>query len=207
MVSGSNQYKNDFFNKLDFDFQKGKKILDVGCGPGTDASIFIKNYKLKFYGIDVYEDENVKKQKLNFKLAEIYKIPYKADSFDYVFVHDVLHHIDEEKKREEKHLEGLRELRRVCKVGGSIIIVEGNRYNPLFYPHMVKINKHEHFKHGYFKKIINKTFVKDEIRYKFFEAHLYPKKLVILFKIYEFGMEHFIPKRFLGYNTAIIKKL
>lgn len=206
MVSGFNQYKNDFFNKLGFDFEKGKKILDVGCGPGTDAQIFIKAYKLKFYGIDVYEDESIKKQRLNFKLAGISKIPYPANSFDYVFVHDVLHHADEKKQRESYHTQGLKELRRVCKKRGYIIIVEGNRYNPLFYPHMVKMKKHEHFKQSYFKKIIEKVFGKDNKEYKFFEAHLYPKNLISLFKIYEFVMEHFFPKKFLGYNAAIIRK-
>lgn len=35
------QYKNDIFNKLGFSFEKGKKILDVGCGDGSDGKIFI----------------------------------------------------------------------------------------------------------------------------------------------------------------------
>ena len=40
-ISQYGQYKDDFFNKLDFNFEKGKKILDVGCGDGSDAKIFI----------------------------------------------------------------------------------------------------------------------------------------------------------------------
>lgn len=204
MVTAYNQYKNDFFNKLGADFKKGKKILDVGCGPGTDALIFIKEYGLKFYGTDIYEDKNIKRLRLNFKKGSIYKIPYK-ETFDYVFVHDVLHHVDE-KHSKEKHLVALKELGRVVKKKGLIIIVEGNRYNPLFFPHMVKLKGHEHFKQSYFMKIIKEVFAKDRIEFRFFEAHLYPKSLLFFFKIYEFLMEHLIPKRFIAYNVAIIEK-
>lgn len=205
MVANFNQYKNDFFNKLNFNFQKGKKILDVGCGPCTDAKIFIEYYGLEFYGTDVYEDDNVKKFKLNFKLGTIYKIPFKDDQFDYVFIHDVLHHIDE-KHSKRKHLSALEELRRVCKKRGSIIIVEGNRYNPLFYPHMVKMRGHDHFKQSYFTEIMKEAFGEKNVLFKFFEAHLYPKYFLSFFKIYEFIMEHFFPKRFIAYNAAIIQK-
>ncbi len=206
MIVKYSQYKNDFFNKLNFPFKKNKNILDVGCGPGTDAEIFIETYKLDFYGTDIYEDEQIKKLKVPFRKGSIYKIPYESDSFDYVFVHDVLHHIDEPAHRRNKMLQGLVELRRVCKKNGSIIIVEGNRYNPLFYPHMVKMRKHEHLRQSYFKSIIKESFSKDTIEFKFFEAHLYPKSTLWFWKIYEYIMEHFIPKQFLGYNAAIITK-
>lgn len=202
----SNQYKNDFFNKLNFDFKKGKKILDVGCGPGTDAEIFINEYKLKFYGIDVYRDENIKKMRLNFMLGSIENIPYESESFDYIFTHDVLHHVDEKNHRKKKYIDSLKELRRVCKKGGYIIIVEANRYNPLFYPHMVLIRGHNHFKQSHLIDIINNSFKKDSISFHFFEAHLYPKPFLTLFKIYEYFMENFLPKRFIAYNAAIIKK-
>lgn len=206
MIANYSQYKNDFFNKLNFNFKKGKKILDVGCGEGTDAKIFIKEYGLDFYGIDIYKDSNVEKQKLNFNLGSIYKIPFKKNSFDYIFVHDVLHHIDPVKQEKQRHLKGLEELRRVCKKGGEIIIVEGNRYNPLFYPHMVLLRKHEHFAQSYFMLLIKSVFKDDKISFRFFEAHLYPRKLLFLLKIYEYLMERVFPKQFIAYNAAVIKK-
>jgi len=199
------QYKNDIFNKLDFDFENGKMILDVGCGDGSDAKIFIDEFGLDTYGIDIYEHENISKTKaLKFQKAGIYNIPFKNDSFDYVFLHDVLHHIDEKHQSREKHLQVLIELKRVVKKNGQIIIIEGNRYNPLFYPHMVLIRGHNHFKQSYFKKIIGDAFT--NVQFRFFECHLYPKSICKILKIYEKIMERFSPDCFLAYNVAIITK-
>lgn len=199
------QYKNDIFNKLDFNFERGKKILDLGCGDCTDAEMFIKEYELDTYGIDIYKHENAEKIKdFKFSKAGIFKIPFPDNSFDYVFLHDVLHHIDEEKQSYDKHIAGLKELKRVTKNGGCIIIVEGNRYNPLFYPHMVKMLGHNHFKQAYFKKIINSIF--NRVSFKYFECHFYPQKYLRIWKIYERLMEKFCPDEFLSYNVAIITK-
>lgn len=199
------QYKNDIFNKLNFDFQKGKNILDVGCGDGSDAEIFINEFKLDTYGIDVYQHENINKiNGFKFKDGGIFNIPFPDNYFDYVFLHDILHHIDEEKQSYDKHIAGLKELKRVTKNEGYIIIVEGNRYNPLFYPHMVKKLGHNHFKQSYFKKIINNSF--NTVSFKYFECHSYPAKYLKLWKIYEKIMEKFCPNKFLAYNVAIIKK-
>lgn len=84
-----------------------------------------------------------------------------------------------------------------------MVIVEGNRYNPLFYPHMVKIRGHNHFRQSYFKDIILEVFPNAE--FKFFEAHLYPKRLIPIFKVYEYLMERYSPVRLLAYNTAVVE--
>lgn len=206
MIKADNQYRDDIFNKLKFDFVRGKKLLDVGCGNGSNAKIFINEFGLSVDGIDVYEHENIKSVKgLKFKKASIFDIPFKDNSFDYVFLHDVLHHIDGIGQRYENHIKGLKELKRVCKTGGYIIVVEGNRYNPLFYPHMVLMKGHNHFKQSYFRKIILDVF--DNVQFKAFEAHLYPQRLVRIFKVYEKVMEKFsFLESLAAYNVAIIKK-
>ncbi|MBI2031247.1 MAG: class I SAM-dependent methyltransferase [Candidatus Levybacteria bacterium] len=197
-------YKKDIFEKMGLSFKKGNTLLDVGCGDGDDDKIFIEKYSLKTWGTDIYKDKNIKNIKaLNFKKGSIYKIPFKDNSFDYVFLHDVLHHIDEKNQSTRLHLDGLKELRRVCKRGGKIIILEANRYNPLFYPHMVKMEGHNHFTKGYFIRIIRSIFPRSQ--FKYFEAHAYPSFVRFPFKIFEFFMEK-VPflEPFRAYNLAIV---
>jgi SAM-dependent methyltransferase len=206
MVSGYGQYKDDFFNKLDVSFKRNGTLLDIGCGDGKDSLILQKEYGLSVQGVDVYKDTSIVVHNIPFKKGSIYHLPCKAGSYEYVFLHDVLHHIDEPHQRYKKHILGLTDVRRVCKKGGSIIIAEGNRYNPLFYPHMVKMRGHDHFRQSYFKQLIADAFARDNIAFDFFEAHLYPEKLLPLFRVYEYIMEHLSPNAFLAYNIAIITK-
>lgn len=203
------QYKNDIFNKLNIDLEPRKKMLDVGCGDGLDSTIFINELDLDTYGIDIYRDKNIDKVKnLNFKEASIYNIPFPDDNFDYIFLHDVLHHIDEETQSNVNHVKALSELKRILKKGGILIILEGNRYNPLFYPHMVKIMGHNHWRQKYFIKTINNVFSDKtcSVNFDFFEAHLYPRNFIWFWKFYESLMEKFSPKSFLAYNVAFVKK-
>lgn len=197
------QYKADIFSKLNFSFEKGKKILDVGCGDGTDAEIFLEEYKLDTYGVDVYAHGNISKQtKLKFQMASILDLPFQSGEFDYVFAHDVLHHVDEKNQSQNIHLKALLELKRVVKKKGIIILVEGNRYNPLFYPHMVKMLGHDHWTQKYFEETIRSVY--EEVEFKYFEAHSYPWA-ISFWKIYEYFMEHMAPSQFLAYNVALIR--
>lgn len=203
-ITAYTQYKNDIFNKLAFEFETGKKILDVGCGDGSDAEVFVREYGLDTYAIDLYRHKNLDSlPEVKFSVAGIFDIPFPDNTFDYVFLHDILHHIDEKTQAYEKHLSGLKELRRVVKPGGFVIILEGNRYNPLFYPHMVKMLGHDHWRQSYFTKVVDAVF--SGAKYTFFEAHAYPWG-VSFWKIYEWLMEKFAPRRILAYNAAVIRK-
>lgn len=203
------QYKNDIFNKLNFYFEPGKTILDVGCGDGSDAKIFQDEFGLKVSAIDIYKHNNIADIDIVFKKASIYSIPFENNSFDYIFLHDVLHHIDEDNQSSINHIRGLVELDRVLKIGGSIIILEGNRYNPLFYPHMVLLRRHNHWTQKYFLKTINTVFsnIDHKIKFNFFEAHHYPQRFIWFFRPYEIIMEKYISNAYSAYNVALINKL
>lgn len=195
------QYKNDFWNKLDFDFVPGRTLLDVGCGDGSDLVILEKEYGLDARGIDVYRDDNIDALGLKFTRGSALDIPFESDGFDYVFTHDVLHHVDETQRR-TSYVKALEEMRRVAKPGGTVVIVEGNRYNPLFYPHMVKMLGHEHLRQRLFVEVVREVFGED-VRFSFFEAHLYPARLIRAFRVYERLMERFAPRSILAYNVGV----
>lgn len=199
-----NQYKQDFFNKLNFDFREGRSLLDVGCGDCTDLEIFTEDYGLKASGIDVSRNARVNDLLVDFALGSALDLPYDDGAFDYVFSHDMLHHVEEERPGRDKHIRCLREMKRVTANDGYTIIVEANRYNPLFYPHMVVMRGHRHLSRSYFIETVEEVF--GEVEFKVFEAHLYPKMELWFWKAYERAMERYAPKMLLAYNAAIARR-
>ncbi|CAJ1347972.1 unnamed protein product [Effrenium voratum] len=57
--------------------------------------------------------------KVNFRVASVYKLPYDDNTFDVVFAHQVLQHLGDP-------MSALREMGRVCKVGGLIAVREAS---------------------------------------------------------------------------------
>ena len=94
------------------------KVLDVGCGKGVIINYLKKSYpKISFYGIDpVFESENISQ-------GTIYNIEFEDDSFDLVMSFEVLQHTYIE--------DALKELNRVTKKGGKLIIGERDPFSIL----------------------------------------------------------------------------
>ena len=92
---------------------KSAKILDVGCGEGFVLVTLARNKIGKAYeGIDNSKEAIRLGKKmyptLNIKIADIYDLPYKDNSFDLLICTEVLEHLEDPKK-------ALSELRRVTK--------------------------------------------------------------------------------------------
>lgn len=95
---------------------KYNSLIDIGCGEGLFLqklnSLYPINKKIKVYGIDLNE-ESLKLAKYNFpmgnfKKGNVYKIPFKKNSFDLGLCLEVLEHLD----KPDKCIE---EIRRVSK--------------------------------------------------------------------------------------------
>jgi ubiquinone/menaquinone biosynthesis C-methylase UbiE len=103
----------------DFNFSE-KKILDFGCGIGSNSYIWESdNYK----GIDINLNRINYAKKLNknyhYYTLEGNSLPFNNKAFDFIFLMAVLHHIPPEQIRIY-----LQEFRRVLRPKGRMIIIE-----------------------------------------------------------------------------------
>ena len=92
------------------------RILDVGCGTGANL-LMLSNYG-DTEGVDVSEDALAfcrERGLENVKLGAAEELPYDDDTFDLVTALDVVEHLDDD-------LAGLREMRRVLRPGGRVLL-------------------------------------------------------------------------------------
>ncbi|KXG49273.1 uncharacterized protein PGRI_031430 [Penicillium griseofulvum] len=107
--------------------QPTSQILDIGCGPGsitTGLAALVPAGHVT--GIEptslpleaaraLAASEGI--TNISFKEGDIHALPFADESFDIVHAHQVLQHITDP-------IDGLREMRRVCKTGGLVAIKE-----------------------------------------------------------------------------------
>jgi SAM-dependent methyltransferase len=92
------------------------RILDVGCGTGANVKMLSEFGDAE--GVDVSEDalQFCRERGLdNVKLGAAEALPYDAGTFDLVTALDVVEHLDDD-------VAGLREMRRVLRPGGRVLI-------------------------------------------------------------------------------------
>lgn len=103
---------------------KDKKVLDIGCGVGMFLEKFQKS-GAAVYGVDI-DTRKIKEAKKLFQEAEVApaeELPFVRNSFDIVFLHEVIEHVDDDKK-------SIGEAFRVLKSGGKLVIFAPNRLWP-----------------------------------------------------------------------------
>jgi SAM-dependent methyltransferase len=112
---------------IDFDGYRGKKVLDVGCGAGTDLARFARG-GADVTGVDVSASAialakaNFAQQGLTGDLREAdgEHLPFPDNAFDVVYAHGVVQYT-----ANDRALVG--ECRRVLKPGGTAIFQVYNR--------------------------------------------------------------------------------
>jgi SAM-dependent methyltransferase len=112
---------------IDFEAYRGKKVLDVGCGAGTDLVRFARGGAL-VTGVDLSSSaialakQNFEQQGLTADLREAdgEKLPFDNNAFDFVFAHGVVQYTARDKALVD-------ECRRVLKPGGTAVFQVYNR--------------------------------------------------------------------------------
>ena len=99
----------------------GKKILEVGCGKGRVARVF-KSLGADIYGIDISDkllEEAKKIDSKRFIKADAYNMPFPDDSFDVIYLLEVIEHLPDIERM-------FQEASRVLSKKGKLIIVDRN---------------------------------------------------------------------------------
>ena len=197
MTTGERRYRLRCLDKLGFAFRGHESVLDCGCGNGGVARL-IRDRARDVVAIDVEPFETWSDESgLSFRVADAEHLPFEAATFDVVHSKDSLHHMESPER-------ALTEYRRVLGRNGTALIVEANRYNPIFYPHMTLALGHEHFSRGRFRALVSAVF--PEARFGSFEAHYVPglTRTLALQNVIEEALERFPPFRpLLSYNFAV----
>jgi ubiquinone/menaquinone biosynthesis C-methylase UbiE len=102
---------------------EGNKILDVGCGSGGKTCFYARNNFC--VGLDVdqvrlkkainFSRERVLEQNFRCALGDSARLPFKSESFNIVFINDVMEHL-------ENPSSTLKEATRILKRGGYMYI-------------------------------------------------------------------------------------
>lgn len=103
---------------------KGKKALDFGCGGGRSTR-FLKKLGFEVIGVDISEDmiQQAKIRDLTGEYLQIKNagLPFESSRFDLIFVSIVFMEIESK----EKMIKILKEMKRVLKKDGFIVVITG----------------------------------------------------------------------------------
>lgn len=118
-------------------FSKGSLVLEAGCGVGAQTRIIAaKNPDSKFISVDLSEASLSEARKLiessgienvDFRKADIFRLPFKDGIFDDVIICFVLEHL-------HNPVQALIELKRVLKNEGTMVVIEGDHGSAFYYP-------------------------------------------------------------------------
>lgn len=118
-------------------YPPGSTVLEVGCGVGAQTTTLARRSPhARFTSIDVSADSLAKAKRsveraglgnVRFQQADIFSLPFAAESFDHVFVCFVLEHLT-------RPNDALAILRGVLKPGGTITVIEGDHGSSYFHP-------------------------------------------------------------------------
>jgi protein-L-isoaspartate O-methyltransferase len=121
----------------DTEYPGGSMVLEVGCGVGAQTVTLAKRSPdARFKAVDVSADSIAEAARrvdsagltnVEFRQADIFALPFGAESFDHVFVCFVLEHLS-------RPVAALGILKRLLRPGGTITVIEGDHGSAYFYP-------------------------------------------------------------------------
>ena len=121
----------------DTSYPEGSMILEAGCGVGAQTvTLARRSSGARITSIDISADSLTKAKasidaagltNVQFRLGDIFALPFGPESFDHVFVCFVLEHLS-------RPADALTALKSVLRPGGTITIIEGDHGSAYFHP-------------------------------------------------------------------------
>jgi len=107
---------------------RGKRVIDCGCGAGEYVRALSQSgasiVGIEFQKSKLFEAETADASRpIALSVADIQNMPFRDGSFELALVNEVLEHVPDD-------LQGLREVKRVLKPGGLVIVFSPNRLYP-----------------------------------------------------------------------------
>ncbi|MBN1595234.1 class I SAM-dependent methyltransferase [candidate division FCPU426 bacterium] len=143
-------YLRRLLRRVEQYFQPGMQVLDAGCGDGKPAEV-LAALGCRVTGVDIQAHperwQALGQKGVRCQEASAEQLPFGNGQFDAVWIKDTFHHVRNPGR-------AMRELQRVTRPGGSIVVVEANRYNPVFYVHLTLFGNHQHFSQRFFRRFL-----------------------------------------------------
>ena len=118
-------------------YPAGSKVLEAGCGVGAQTVTLARNSPhAHITSVDISESSVAEAKKkiegagftnVSFQQGDLFKLPFKPESFDHIFVCFVLEHL-------VRPVAALNCLKNLIKVGGTITVIEGDHGSTYFHP-------------------------------------------------------------------------
>jgi SAM-dependent methyltransferase len=118
-------------------YPRGSTVLEAGCGIGAQTiTLAQRSPDARFTSVDLSADSIAEAKRranragvtnVEFRQADIFALPFNAESFDHIFVCFVLEHL-------ARPVEALAILKRLLRPGGTITVIEGDHGSTYFYP-------------------------------------------------------------------------
>ena len=118
-------------------YPAGSQVLEAGCGVGAQTlTLAQRSPDARFMSIDVSAHSIAEARRradraglvnVEFLQADIFALPFEAESFDHVFVCFVLEHL-------ARPDQALAILRRLLRPGGTLTVIEGDHGSTYFHP-------------------------------------------------------------------------
>lgn len=122
-------------------------ILDIGSGLGDTTLMLNERFpNSTITGLDgdaslieaAIEEKKLLHPNLDFICSDALNLPFENNSFDFVFTRYCLHHLP-------SAMDGLKEMKRVCKHGGIILAHEPDINSIISYPESWAYQKHKEY--------------------------------------------------------------